>query len=546
MEAEQSQNFNERLSQWVSSQGFWFQLRHSLGATGNKGNLTFHTIRLATRLLVFAIIVGVIFSFYLVRRQKSAGYRDGIRNSIQESLSGSDSQMAGYNNARGVRNINRLLIQGGENTFFNTLEARNIRYNKDFFDDLKSVWDPGNIAITRLDIELRAGADDGAMSKNISDALFKEIPHVQLANFEVADATLHWGYSERTRGMIEGSALKILRGDGSYKLNFRGGTFSQNWLRKLEIVTLVALIDRNGITIEKAEFRKGEGTAEFLGVKISGGERPLAQGIVRLKSMNLETLLPAALQSFVEGTLSGDLDVFGSTNSPDGIGFKGIFKLDKENKISLRDRFHVLRALSVIDYSRNYHRVDFHGGQFHLKTTSGEMELTDVNLEADELFSMAGSLRVRLPKPEETQSITNDTAKEGAPIFMAEDNIHNQRQRRQADQDFTLKSAALQAKRINEGKQNEGTVSLMEKMATNQEIRDLEILSSERASRTLRYQGMFTITLPQDAFERTPRLLELHPPDPVSKLISLEVPIEGSLYEITLGQAEQIYQQGRQ
>jgi hypothetical protein len=30
MESEQSQNFNERLSQWVANQGFWFQIRYSM------------------------------------------------------------------------------------------------------------------------------------------------------------------------------------------------------------------------------------------------------------------------------------------------------------------------------------------------------------------------------------------------------------------------------------------------------------------------------------------------------------------------------------
>ena len=34
METEQLQNFNERLSQWVANQGFWFQVRYSMSGTG--------------------------------------------------------------------------------------------------------------------------------------------------------------------------------------------------------------------------------------------------------------------------------------------------------------------------------------------------------------------------------------------------------------------------------------------------------------------------------------------------------------------------------
>ena len=545
MEAEQSQNFNERLSQWVSSQGFWFQLRHSLAGSGSKGNLAFHLIRLATRLLIFLLIAVLGFWIYLVRRQKSPTYFNDIRMAMEQGLSASDSQMAGYTDIRGDRSINRLVFQGGEKTFFTTLEARNIRFKKGLIDDLKSDWDPGTIAITRLDMELRAGADDAAMSKNISDALFKDIPSVKLGNIEVADTTLRWGYSERTRGMIEGSQLKMLRGDGYCKLVFRGGTFSQNWLRKLEIINLVAGFNRDGITIEKAEFRRGGGTVEFSNVKVLGGERPTVQGTVKLKKMELENLIPPALRSFVEGTLSGDFEVFGSTNTSEGIGFKGMVALDGQDTISLRERFHILKALSVIDYSRNYHRVDFREGEFYMKTTNGGLELTQVNLKADELFTMAGNMRVRLPTPEETQAMLDSNAGSGVPLFMNEENNLDEKERKEADRDFTLKAAALQAKRVKEGKQTEGSLSLMEKMAIGQEMRYLEEQASDRASRTLRYAGSFTVTLPHDAFERTPRLIAQHPLDPVTKRIPIEVPIEGSIYEVTLKQAEDIYQQGR-
>jgi hypothetical protein len=69
--------------------------------------------------------------------------------------------------------------------------------------------------------------------------------------------------------------------------------------------------------------------------------------------------------------------------------------------------------------------------------------------------------------------------------------------------------------------------------------------AAERMSRMLRYEGLLKITVPGDAFERAPRLRTLYPPDPVSGRIPLRVPITGHLYEITLRQAEDIYQQGR-
>ena len=64
-------------------------------------------------------------------------------------------------------------------------------------------------------------------------------------------------------------------------------------------------------------------------------------------------------------------------------------------------------------------------------------------------------------------------------------------------------------------------------------------------ARTLRYEGEFRITIPADAFERAPHLKVQLPVDPKLNRIPMIVPIEGTLYELTLKQAEDLYQQGR-
>ena len=58
IDSEQWQNFNERLSYWISKQGFWFQLRYSLFLGGKKSGLMFHFVHLALRLVIFLIAGG--------------------------------------------------------------------------------------------------------------------------------------------------------------------------------------------------------------------------------------------------------------------------------------------------------------------------------------------------------------------------------------------------------------------------------------------------------------------------------------------------------
>ncbi|MEO5712113.1 MAG: hypothetical protein ABIT37_01380 [Luteolibacter sp.] len=542
MEAEQSQNFNERLSQWVASQGFWFQVRYSMSGSGVKGNALFQLLSMGFRLLVFLLLIALGTWIYLVKRVDRPSFQEAIRTSLQTGLTASETQMKGFSQIQGQASINRLACQGADTTFFSSLEARNIRWKMGVLDGFRPQWDPETIAISRVDMDLRAGADDAESAHKISEALFRKFPKVQLNGLEVADTTIRWGYSDRTQGSIEGSSLKMLRGDGVMKMTFRGGTFSQNWLRKLDIVNLVVVCDPDGITFEKAEFRRGNATIDLAGLKIVGGERPAVQGIAKIRSLSLESILPPAFRNFVEGTFSGDFQVFGSTNTSDGIGFKGLVTLDGQDVLTLRERIHILKALSIVDFSRNYHRVDFSEGSFRMKTSGGGMELTDVKLKAGELFTLEGAMKVRLPTAEETKAAVDQNARGGAPIFIAEDGETEETEAKNNTADFTLKRAALEAKRSKDINQGEGAGSLFDRLGLSFEMRRLEEQASERLSRMLRYEGNFKISIPQDAFENAPKLSAQYPVDPLTRRIPLMVPIDGGLYEITLKQGEAIYQ----
>ena len=545
MEAEQEQDFNERLSQWVANQGFWFQVRYSMTGTGGKGAAMFHLLRMASRVMVFMLVVAAGTWVYLAKRTETKRFNDDLQASLQAGLSASEIELKGFSKVQGRLDINRLACKGGNETFFTSLEARNIHCQMGFLDGLVGQWDPGTIAISRLDVELHAGADDAESAKNLSEAFFKKSKDVLINSMAITDATLHWGYSERTRGSIENSVLKVQRLENGVKLNFVGGTFSQNWLRRIEIVSLVVVCDPDGLTFERPEFRRGQGTVDFSGLRVTGGERPLVEGIAKIRKLGLDSVVPLALRSFVEGSISGDFKVSGSTNSSDGIGFEGQVSLDGQDTISLRERLHLLKALSVVDYVRNYYRVDFREGSFQMKTGGGGMMITDLKLKAEDLASLEGNLRVRLPTPEETKAALEKTVGAGsAPLFRGDETENEEFASKGDSSDFTLRRAALAAKRARDGNIGEGATSLFDRLGLSLEMRRLEEQAADRLSRTLRYEGLFRITLPADAFERAPKLAAQFPVDPNIARIPMMVPIEGSLYEITLTQAEDIYQQG--
>jgi hypothetical protein len=68
---------------------------------------------------------------------------------------------------------------------------------------------------------------------------------------------------------------------------------------------------------------------------------------------------------------------------------------------------------------------------------------------------------------------------------------------------------------------------------------------AEMQMKSLRYEGGLRITLPSSAFVRAPELRAAYPPDASTDRISLDVPIKGTIDEITLQQSQELYEKGR-
>jgi hypothetical protein len=169
-----------------------------------------------------------------------------------------------------------------------------------------------------------------------------------------------------------------------------------------------------------------------------------------------------------------------------------------------------------------------------------------VNLKADDLFTLQGALKVRLPNQGEVQAaVGQDVETESSPMFMGEGDSNTLGDGLRSESDFSLKRAALELKRIRESDKSENSLSLRDRLGMNLELRRLQSQSSERMSRMLQYEGQFLITIPNDAFERAGILRQRYPVDRASNRIPIRVPVEGGLYELTLKQAEDIYEQGR-
>jgi len=317
----------------------------------------------------------------------------------------------------------------------------------------------------------------------------------------------------------------------------------------LEIVEVVATCTRDGLVFEKAEFRKGAGKVTMDGLRVVAGQRPEVKGIVKLRRVAIADVVPAAARNFIDGAISGDLRVFGSTNTTEGIGFEGKLVVDGDNVIRLRERLYLLRALTDFDVFNNYRMVAFNEGSLKIKSQGGALEVSDVDLKAGDLMTLAGQMRVRPPTPEEASAeLKRSRAGNGTgPGQIKDDSTPTKAS--EEDVEITLRRAARAARKDKTktgaaGKVDEGS-ALVDSIDQSFETSILADQAAERESRSLIYEGLFQMTVPPDTFENVQALREFLPVDPQTGRIPLDVPIKGDIYSLTFDQAEDMYMRGR-
>jgi hypothetical protein len=212
----------------------------------------------------------------------------------------------------------------------------------------------------------------------------------------------------------------------------------------------------------------------------------------------------------------------------------------------LRERIHLLKALSVVDYSRNYHRIDFREGSFRIKTGGGGMKLTDVKLKAGDLFTLEGNMTVRPPTDKEVEeAVARGEGMNDAPMTDGVAGSPTARDVPESPAALSLKRDALEARRIRDGQQSPDSLTLFDRLGLSLQMRQMQNQAADRLSRMLRYEGMFRITIPGDAFERGAALNQAYPVDVATGRIPMDVPIDGYLYDLTLKQTEDIYLKGK-
>lgn len=541
MEAEQTQSFNQKLSQWIASQGFWFQLRHSMSGGGGWAMTMNHLMRLSFKLLVALVVAAGGFGIYLVKRVQYPAFQQSLNSGLASGLGATEAKVLDFSRSQGNVQIRRIGAEGGDKSFFRNLDAGNVRLKMGLLDGLAGPWEAGTLQAKWMEIDLKAGADNAEQAEALGESFFREWNGFRFSSIEVDETTLRWGFSQRTQGRIEQSYMVATRVSEGWRLVFKGGTLSQNWLKNLEIVEMTVECDSTGMKILKGEFKCGGGDVGFRDVAVTGGEKPVVSGVIAVSKVELASFLPETARPFAEGVISGNFELTGSTNSVDGLQLEGDVTLGGGNYIAVREKLHLFSALSLLDIDNSYHRVPFDRGSFHLKTGGGAMELSRVDIKAGELMTAQGKILMRFPPDSEV--VGPEGTGQFSPVF----NPGLEPVQGSKEVDLSLEKAAKAQKADKEAAGEPSKEMAIFERGAQRRINDL-LLQQEmtRRAQSLRCEpgSGLRITIPGNAFDRSEVLRETFPVDPGNGRIAIDVPLQGTLFELTRRQAEELKKLG--
>jgi hypothetical protein len=513
----------------------------------------YHFLRLLLRVLIFLAVVTAVIFFLLLRRTEQIDFKVKLRDSIIRGFDCETGQMRSFTRSQNKASIRYLALRGGPNSYINSCEAAGITFRMGLLDGIAGTWNANQISVDRLYLNVKAGAETPEEAQALGRSLNKRFESLQFQALECKNARISWGYSSRTMGSIAQSQMSVIRTEEGWRLRFTGGTFSQNWLRNLQIKELILVCTEEAVIVEKGEFivfdpksdrtsTEITGKVSFLGVRVKGGLRPEFSGSITLENLPLEQLLSETYHGYAEGFISGDLKIAGSTNSPDGVSLAGRISLNESDGIILRNRLPLLNSLSILSPAGSYRKTNFSEGYFSIKTGAGSMQVSDIYLSAPEQMDLRGSFEVRTPKADELEKMV----RKGVISSEIAQSVITPRAdagRLPGADNLTLRTAMEMVSK-NGKNQGLGFDDDIEDKAAPFQIEssqmEMQLKTAENAAITSIFDGRVTLNLPVAAFPKNSLSLNRLKTSPNGQFYLLECPLNGNLLDLTLAQAEEL------
>ena len=498
--------YQSKVSDWIGRQGVLFQFRYA--RTVGAVTLGRHLSGLTVKLVLFLVVAGVCGFFVLNRHFDSPGYGEKVAGQVANALGAGEIEVTGFSRNFGKGDFQFLELKGGEESFFYEAKFEKLRGEFSFLTGVTDSWRPSAISIKKADLRLKAGGSEDEMKLGFS-SIIESLKGQGISQIKIEDCSFSWGYSKLTFGRVRNSDFRAVLHEGNWEVELSGGTFQQNWLGPLAIKSADLKIGMGGIKIESLNLESNGGEADLKG-SISGPVNmptfDLAGGFNSLPIEKLIKINGVSTREYIEGRISGDLKIGGSSNRQ--VELSGQVKLDENDSVTIRERWSLLRALSILDNERTYLRIDFNQGGFAFSTGGGGIEVSEINLNAGNKARLLGSFKTRLPTQAEAAEtlgikLTNNFSLDYTDSSAAQE-LENDRMRIDSRDDELGFGVDIE-RSIDDGE--------LEVPKAQLSVKELEALRMRQEMEVHRILGDLKLAVPASSFNSSKALLEIYPKD---------------------------------
>ncbi len=507
-EQEKLKNYQKRVSDWIGSQGILFQLRYAR-TTGVHSIFKQLGTLLVRLVITFALLVGV--GYFLVGKYfEGENYEKKIGGQLQKAMGASEIEAKGFARSRGNGGYRNVSLEGGESSFFYGAKMTGLNAPLSYLTGLTQKWAPDSVNIDEADFSLRAGGERDEMMEGYSGVI-ESFQGGGITSIIVSDFSCDWGYSKLTYGRIANSRFQADLEDGKWIISLTGGTYQQNWLSDFEIESGNLIVDPSGLEVVSLSLRNRQGTLELAGSVGGPLEMPEFDLNGVFSDLEVDQFLEVEgvdVREFLEGHISGDLKITGSTNSL--IKIDGNASVANERTLTIRERWTILKAISIMDTGRTFRRVDFNEGSFGFTSERGGLTIRNLDLKAKDTAKLLGEFTTRLPDQEEAAEFLEITLTKG----FSSDFTDTSTAQKLEDDRMSLSDALRESRRVDDLTIDRSA------FRANARDRDVELSAKEldgirllEEMKVHRITGKLKMAIPASSFSAHETLIQSFPDD---------------------------------
>ena len=383
MNDDRIEKYNQEISEWISKQSFLYQLLKAPSLLNTGSAWGAYLTKLVIKFGGVALLLVLVFIGFKSVEHTGKSFHAAVMNRVQYSLQAGEIAMKPITGGIIVPvEVAEISAVGTRQSFFEAIRINGLELDMNSLIVGKGPYDVSKLHIAKLNAHLKTSQYDkeGFIYSPLFDKSWFYCQEIEVNSFDV-----EWGYSEKTKGMIERSTLALQRSEsGGWTGSLKGGTLSYLWMKDLKLVSADIVLERDAFSLTNVILEKNGARIKL---NLNGdqfGDDPAISGTGEITDCPTGDLFSKPYSDYVTGTVNAQFSFQGSPDRVGGVHFN--FKPlpgAEPSRYRLTRSIPLIKAMSTLDNSLNYRSLWFQSSDWELECKDSQIIIKDSVLTSE-------------------------------------------------------------------------------------------------------------------------------------------------------------------